>query len=804
MISQLKYAFRSLLKSPGYTLVALITLALGIGVNTSMTGVVNDLLFRSAPYPQPEQLVLLNGTTRQGPMRYFSELELREIRAQATSFSSMTTLGHAFYAMVEGGRPAERIHGVVLSRDMIDTFRPQPQLGRVFSPEEFQPGKNQVVLLSESFWQTRYGGDPGIVGKSIRLDGESVTVIGVMPASFDYKMLWGNVSLWRPLNLTRDQETIRAYRSFQLLCRLKPGVTAKAAGAQLASVATLQEKEFPQDYAGLRYRAVSLQEALMDDVGRGISWMLLGLSAFVLLIACANLANLQLARATSYIREFAIRAALGASRGRLIMQQLTECLLLSLAGGALGLVVALWLNSMLERNILIDGAAGFKITMDGRMLLITLLVSLLTGVVFGIVPALFASRTDVNSTLKAQSRGSTSGRGHHVMRHALIIGEVALALVLLGGAAIMNRGFTKFLHRETGWDTTHVLTGTLPMPESRFDTGEKRIAFYRKIEAKLSSLPGVDRVALASSLPLFNYTSDRPVFVDAPTAGGTQDPNASHVLITPGYFEAMGIPVIEGRTFAEDIKPDGPQYILVNEALARQFWPHQSAVGRRLGVRENNQTIWREIIGVTRDVQSAANFTNDETRFNVYRPLVQEPWSFVNLVVHSQNPGVLADTVRRAVAEVDADLPADQVGTVRQFVDRTQHNLLVVGNMLIGFALLGLALAAVGLYGVISHLVAQRTTEFGIRLALGAQPGDVLADVLRRGLRLAAIGLAIGLVGAYALGRFLGSIMPRLASADPLALAGVSVLLFLVTLVACWLPARRATKVDPMIALRSE
>ncbi|HEY4249015.1 MAG TPA: ABC transporter permease [Lacunisphaera sp.] len=800
----LRFAIRSLIKSPSYTLIALVTLALGIGVNTSMFSIVDALLFRSAPYPEPDNLVQVMASTRQGDMRNFSDLEIREIHGQAAAFSSLTTLGHSFYAMAEPGRPAERLHAVCFSQDMMDTFRTEPLIGRTFSRDEFEPGKNQVILLSEDFWQSRFGGDRGIIGHTVRLDGEPVTIIGVMPERFNYRFLWGNVALWRPLNFTRDQSTIRSYRGFTLIGRLKANESPAGAGAQLSSVAVSQEKNFPKDYPGMRYRVVILHEALMDDVSRGISWMLLGLSGFVLLIACANLANLQLARTTVAMKEFAIRAALGASRARLLAEQLMECIVLSLAGGILGFVVTLWVNSLLENAILIDGAHGFKASMNGAVLGVALLVSLLSGIVFGVVPAFLVSRTDVNTTLKQQSRGSTGGRGQHRMRNALIICEVALALILLGGAAVMNRGFQKFLNRETGWDTSHVLTGVLPMPEVRFDTPEKRIAFYRSIESKLTSLPGVEKAALSSSLPLFNYSSDRPVFTDVPAAGQSQGPSASHVMITPSYFAAMGIPVLAGHDFPPDIKAGDAQVIVVNEALAKKFWPHDSAVGKRLGVFENNQTVWREVIGVVRDVQSAANFTNGETRLQVYRPLVQEPWSYVNLVVRSESPGALADTVRRAVSEVDPDLPADQVATVRQFVDRTQHNLIVVGQMLIGFALLGLALAAVGLYGVISNLVAQRTTEFGIRLALGAQSGDILGDVLRRGLRLAFIGLALGLIGAYALARFLGSIMPRLATPDPIALAEVSLLLFIVTLVACWLPARRATKVDPMVALRAE
>lgn len=805
MLSQLRFAVRSLVKTPGNTLIALATLALGIGVNTSMFSVVETLLFRSAPYPDANTLAMLTASTRTGDIRTFSYQEIQELKPRAEGFATLTTLGYTFYALSEPGRVAERVRGITFSADMMETFRIPPLFGRSFAADEFTPGKNQVVLLTEGFWKSHFGGDRNVIGRTLRLDGETVTVVGVMPARFDYKMFWGNIALIRPLNFSKDQINYRGYRAFSLIGRLKPGMTFDLMAAQLAPVAAEQEKAFPQDYAGRHYRTILLHESVMDSVGRSISWMLLGLSAFVLLICCANLANLQLARATASAREFAIRAALGASRTRLVFQQLAECLLLSLAGGVLGVAVALWVNNLLERAILIDGAPGLQIPLNGSVLIATLLVSLLTGVVFGVIPALFASRTDVSSTLKSQSRGSTAGKGHNLMRHGLIVGEIALALVLLGGAAIMNRGFARMLERNSGWDTEKILTGSLPLPENRFDNGEKRIAFYRQLETKLASLPGVEHVALTNGLPLFGYSSGGPIFKDAPSAGAAgNNPVADGALITPNYLATLGIPLLEGRNFPVDLKADGPQQVLVNEALAKKFWPGESAVGKRLGSTENNQIVWREIIGVVGHVEMAANISNPSTTLQFYRPLIQEPWSYVNIAVRSDHPATLADSARRAIAELDPDLALDQVGTVRQFIDRTQHNLVVVGQMLSGFALLGLVLAAVGLYGVTSHLVAQRTGEFGIKLALGALPRNVLSDVLLRGIRLSAVGLGLGLAGAWGLGRFLASFMPRLAVPDPWAICTAAAVLFVVALLACWFPARRATKVDPLVALRAE
>ncbi len=801
----LNISLRALARSPGYTVVALATLALGIGVNTSMFSVVETLLFRDGPFPHAEEIAQLVAATPHGQSRTFSVVEMREIRARVTSFTSLTTVHFTNFALTEPGQPAERMRAIQASADFFATFGVQPMLGRAFTEEETLPGRNNVIVLSHGLWQQRFGGDPNILGRTLRLDGQTVTVIGVMPESFDYRMLWGDAQFWRPINFTKDQIEWRDYRTFSLIGRLKPGVAVTQAASELAPVAATQEKEYPESYAGLRYRVLALHDALIDTLGRNISWMLLGLSAFVLLIACANLANLQLARATAGVRDLAIRSALGASRWRLIRLQLGESLLLALGGGAIGLGFAWALNQILGRNALVGGAAGLDIRIDAPILLITVGVALLTGVVFGIVPAWLASRTDMNAALKAQSRGSTAGRGSHLLRQALIVFEVMLALVLLGGAATMQQGFAHLLDRETGWDTTRLLTAGLPVPETRFVNDAQRNELYRKLEARLKQLPGVEHAALATSLPIFNYTGERQILTEGQSPGAPgQLPNAYHVMVTPDYFATLGIPLVAGRLFDADISVKSPRVIVVNEALAQQVWPGESALGKRLGSMDSGKAYWAEVIGVVRDVESAASLAPPSTRYTVYKPLVHEPWSWVALVVRSPAPETLIDAVRKAVAEVDPDLPADGIGTVRQTVDRNQHNLRLAGKILVGFAALGLLLAAVGIYGVISNVVAQRTTEFGIRLALGARPRDVLTLVLRHGMALSLIGLGIGTGGAYLLARYLGAIMPRLAQPDPFVLFGVATLLLFVALFACYMPARRATKVDPLDALRAE
>lgn len=807
MIADLRQAARSLLKSPGYTTIALITLALCIGVNTSMYSLVDALLFRSAPFPESDRLVQVESTTPTGEARTYSYLELREIRDQQPSFAGLTSLCRTAFGVSEPGQPAERIAGATVSEDFFATFRVSPQLGRAFAAEEFQLGRNNVVLLSHGYWQQHYGGTPDAIGRTMRLDGEVVTIIGVMPPAFDYRLLWGGTALWRPLNFTRDQLEWRDYRTFELVGRLAPGVTPGRVTTELVPVVAQQAKLFPESYSGVRYTAVQLHQALTDTLSKRISWMLLGLAGVVLLIACANLANLQLARATAGLRELAIRAALGASRRRLIWHQMLESLLLSGCGGAIGVALAFGLNRLIDQTLLIGGdAGGLHLGLDPKILLLTFAISLGTGLLFGLAPAWLASRTDVNTALKQQARGSTPGRGHHRVRHALIVAEVALTLVLLGGAAILQRGFAQMLERRTGWDTEHVITAQLPIPETRkeFETEPQRAVLFRRLEARLIALPGVEQAAIATSLPIFSYNGDRQILKEEQSPGDPNLPAAFHVMVTSRYFAALGIPLVEGRLFDLGLKREDPRTIVINQSLARRLWPRGGAIGQRIGSMDNGKPYWAEVIGVVRDVDGAANTRDPSTPYQIYKPLFQEPWSNVHIILRGPAAASLGEPLRRAIAEVDADLAASGIGTVRQTIDQQQHNLVLAGKALTAFALLGLVLAAVGLYGVISNLVAQRTGEFGIRLALGARPADVLRLVLRHGLILCTIGAGIGLVGAVALGKLLASLMPRLASVDPLALFTVTVTLFITAVAACWLPARRATKVDPMIALRAE
>ncbi len=802
----LRYAFRQLARSPGYTTIALLILALGIGVNTAMFSLLEALLFRDAPFPAADRITMLVSRTPAGPRFEHSATEDRELRAAQPAFASLTTFAYAGYVLAEPNRPAERILGINASPELWSTFGLQPMLGRPFTADEAVAGRNQVVVLSYRFWQQRYGGRDDVLGRTLRLDGESVTIIGVMPPAFDYPKLWQGAALWRPLVFDAEQQQWRDYRIFRFAGRLPAEGTPAQIDATLATVATDQARAFPDLYTGLRYATLPLNEALNSDLNRRISWMLVSLAGFVLLIACANLANLQLARAAVRARELAIRTALGASRIRLIGQQLVESLVVSVAGGCLGLGLAWAINRVLAARLTLGGGPGaLDLSLNPTVITLTFALALATGVLFGIVPAWLSSRIDPHTVLKTQARGTTAGRGSHRLRAALIVAEFTLALVLLSGAAIMHRGFERFLQREPGWDTDRIVTADLSVPAIRYPNYRDRVELMRRLDREIRALPGVEAAALATSLPIFGYGSDRAVLVDGQSpAEAVNLPRAFHVMVTGDYFATLGIPLLAGETFREDIDPGDPAVVIVNRALAETLWPQQNPIGQRLCSMDSGQPYWAEVIGVAQDVEAAAALGPPSTRFVVYKPTAQEAWGWTHLVLRSPVPGTLREALRQAILRVDPELPPTNVNTAAAQIDYSQHNLRLFGHTLTAFGALGLLLAAIGIYAVVTHTVTQRIGEFGIRLALGAHPRDLLRLVLQQGLRLSGLGIGIGLLGALALGQILHRTMPRLASIDLLALGAVALLLGAVGVGACLLPARRATRVDPLVALRED
>jgi len=812
MLSDIRHAFRSLAKSPGFTAIVLLTLALGLGVNTSMYTLVDVLLFRTVPFEEPERLVSILGTNPQNQFDGFSFAELEEIRAQAAgpgkAFESVTTYAQWNNTLAEPGRTAERLGSLDASADFFNTFRIQPMLGRAYTADEEVPGRNQVAILSYAVWQSRFAGDPHILGRSIRLNAEQVDVIGVMPPSFAAPLFFGPIDLWRPITIPRHIADDRNNRFFNAVGRLNRGVTPAQAMAQLAPLATRWAHDYPQTSKDRGFNLLAPHKVAMDSTSAFMVWLLFGLGAAVLLVACANIANLQLARSTGNVRDLAIRSALGASRARLILHQLAEPLVLAMGGGLCGVLVALWVNALLGSAIRIGNtdADTLALPMNGRVILASFLVSLLTGLLFGLLPAWFASRGDVVATLRQKARGSTSGRGPRLMRNALIVCEITTALAILGVACVMVRGLDALLKRNKGWDTDRVIAANIHLPEqSTYSTEDQRRVVIDKLARRLAQIPGAEHTAICSTAPLFNYSKDLPIQIEGQTSDDpSKQPNAGYTMVTSEYFATLGIPLREGRLFPPDLKADSSPVVIINETMARHFWPNASAVGRRIGDRQGDKVVWREVIGVARDIQFALNITNPSTMFQVYKPLVNEPWGYLFLMVRGPEPARFKSDLRHAVNDIDSDVAVQEMYTIPEAADRYEHNLVVVNNTLAGFALLGLILAAVGLYGVISYLVAQRTNEIGIRIALGASQGNVLRLILSHGVLLTLIGLAIGLAAGYGLNRLLGSMVPLMVGTDPTALAATAAALFIVALIACWVPARRATKVNPLDAIRTE
>jgi predicted permease len=799
-------AARSLAKSPGFTTIALLTLALGIGVNTAMFSLIDTLLFKAAPFPEPMRLVRVYRTSPQSNTWPHSPAEVLDLHDQVSSFAHFSPFSWNSFNFAEPGQPAERIPGLNVGADFFAVLGLPAMLGRTFAASEFTPGQDRVVVLSEALWRRRFAADPAIAGRRIRVDGEELTVIGVMPASADYPLLWGRIEAWKPLAFSADQRKDRGNHWMNALARLKPGVSVSQAQAELDTVSARWAKDFPDVSTGSGLRAVVLHRSTMDSIGRNLSGMVMGLAGFVLLIACANLANLQLARTGARARDFAIRSALGASRLRLMSELIVESVLLAVAGGALGLVLATWVTDALGRRIVIGEFPGLSVELDWPVLVFALLVSLATGILFGLLPGWTASRTDVNATLKQQGRGTTGDRSQHRLRNALIVGEVALALTLLTGAGFFVRGLQRFTGRNPGWERSHVLTATVNLPYSSYGTDERRRTFYREAQRELAQLPGVERAALSSTLPVWGFNSSRDVVPqDQPRPPRERTPLVAFACVTPDFFDVLRIPLKRGRLFPADLSEKSPALVIVNETLARQFWPNEDPIGKRIGSADPTNKDWYEVIGVVGDVAYPANFGRADTSLQMYRPLVQEPWNSLNLSIRTRGDAAsLLRELPRAVAAVDADVPAYRVATLDEMIGRSARNFELANQLLVAFALLGLLLAALGLYGVISGVVVRRTPEFGIRIALGARHHNVLWLVLREGMILTSIGAALGLAGGVVLLRVCAAIIPSLPGLDYLLLAGTVVGLGAVALLACWLPARRATKVDPMVALRAE
>ncbi len=793
----LRYGARLLMQKPGFTLIAVITLALGIGANTALFSVVNAVLLRALPYPQSERLVVLWQGGQRGELGQMpvSPPELMDYRAEQQAFEHLAAHVLADANLSGSGEP-ERLRAAVVSADWFAVLGTPPLVGRTFLPEEHQPGRNNSVVLSYGLWQRRFGGDAEVLGGSVVLNGRARTVAGVMPASFRFPV---EADLWLPLALTPEQLSPagRPRHFLTAIARCKSGVTLAQAQEDVRAIAG----RFP---GGMNARLVSLHDELIGQVKAPL-YILLAAVVFVLLIACANVGNLLLARATRRQTEMAIRQALGASRSRLLRQLVTESLLLTLAGGVLGVLLAVWSKDLLVTLVAEVLPRADEIKLDAQVLTFALGLSLLTGLLFGLVPAWQSSRPNLNETLKLGAPGGGgSSRGR--ARSLLVVSEIALALLLLAGAGLLLRSFHRLSQVDPGFNPAQVLTADMSLPFARYNTDAKRAAFYQELVPRLAALPGVEAAGIVSDLPLSGMNADSSYTHDAipPEQQRRSPPSADYRHCSPQYFSAIGIPLLRGRAFAEHDTPGAQPVAIVNETLARRIWPNEDALGKRIAFfAPEGLEPWRVIVGVVGDVKHHG--LNMETRPEIYIPHAQAPTGTMTLVLRTTgDPLALVTSVRNTVRALDADQPLFNLRRLERLRDDSIAPQRLQTLLLVLFAAVALLLSALGIYGVIAYAVSQRTHELGIRLALGAQRGDMLRLIVKQGMRLALLGVALGLLASFALTRLMENLLFGVSATDPLTFILITMLLLGVALLACLVPARRATKVDPMVALRYE
>jgi putative ABC transport system permease protein len=798
LLQDVRYAARRLLKSPGFAVVAVGALTLGIGANTAIFSVVNSVLLRPLPYPEPEQLVQVweSRPLQNMPRTEVAPHEFLAWAGQSQSFRQLAANDFTEYNLTGRGEP-ERVTGALVTASYFPLFGVSPARGRVFLAEEDEPGKNNVVVLGHDLWRSRFGSDLSVVGQSVSLDGVPCTVVGVMPRGFS---LPNGAGLARPIAFGAADRARAGSHFLNVYGRLKEGVTVARAEGEMAAVAGRVEQDFGDANAGHRVVLVPLHEQVVGGA-RTALLVLLGAVGLVLLIACANVANLLLARAAGRRREVAVRSALGASRWRIVRQLLAESLLLSALSGAAGLLLAVWGVDLLVSLDPTGVQRAGEVTLDWRVLGFTLGLSLLTGLLFGLAPALQASKADFNETLKEGGR-SAQGLGRSRLRGALVVSEVALTLVLLVGAGLLVKSFRQLLAVEPGFDPHGVLTMDVALPQAKYAERQQITSFYERLIEQAAAMPGVEAAGAVSVLPLAGNDNSNFVQIEGrPPQPPGQALRAGRRNVSAGYFRALGIPVKLGRAFSASDSMDAQPVVVINEAMARSFFAGEEPIGKR--IRTGDRSPWVEVVGVVGDVRHRG--LDVDTRPEMFFPHLQTPSRQMTLAVRTAgDPLALAGPLRERVRELDRDQPVGNVKTMEAWVGESvasrRFSVLLLGV----FACVAAGLAALGLYGVVSYTVAQRTHEIGLRVALGASPRDVLRLVIRQGMTLTLVGTAVGLLAALALTRVMSGLLYGVGATDPATFVTVPLLLVAVALLACYLPARRATNVDPMVALRHE
>ena len=805
LLRDLKFSVRSLLEHPGFAAVAVLTLALGIAANTTIYSTVDALIVHPFSFPnQPRLLVLWEQNLTVGTVRgVVAPGNFIGWREQNQTCAQLVAIDQESFDVSDGAHP-ERFPGYAVTRGFFDVLGVKAARGRTFLPEESEPGREQVVVLKNSFWQQHFGSDPNIVGKTITLNRKVFTVVGVMPADFNYPYNGGE--MWTPLVFNKDDLHNRGSHYLRVIGLLKPGVSLAQAQGDLRAVAARAQQQFPETNSGRSAAVVTLTDDAVRGARTGVP-ILMGAVVFVLLIACANVANLLLVRAASRQRETAVRLALGASRMRLIRQTLTESVLLALLGGTLGLFISVWSIQALAHGIP-EGFSKFipgwsRLGVNFNVLAFTFVVSLLAGTLAGLASVWHSTRTNLNEALKAGGRSDSGRGGHNRLRSALVVSEMALSLVLLIGAGLMVRSFAAMLRADLGIKPENVVAMETSLPPDEYKDENKRLDFYQQLMSRVGSLPGVQKVGGVDIVPFSSgYNGLTFQIVGQTPFPKGQEPYSELRIATPGYFDAIGTALRSGRLFGDHDDAKAAPVILINETFARRFLPRQQPIGQRIDFGGGEKAV-REIVGVVADVKN--DDFDEQPDPAVYVPHAQNPSRTMSLVIRAtQDPTRLASAVRSEVQALDPSLPVSNIKTLNQMIDERISAKRLMTYILAVFGLTALLLASVGIYGVMSYAVTQRTQEIGIRMALGARAIDVLKLVVRNGMSLALIGMTIGLAGAYALTRLLANLLFHVTPTDSLTFAAVSLSLILVALLACYIPARRATKVDPLVALRYE
>jgi len=796
LIQDLRYGARILLKQPVFTLIAVLTLALGIGANTAIFSLVNAVLLRPLPFAEPERLVWTWGEFSGGNRASTSPPDFLDYRAQSRSFEELSAMMFNSFNLTGAGEP-ERVIGSSVTANFFQALGVRLVQGRAFLPEEERSGAAQVAIIGQGLWQRRFGGDPQIVGKTITLNGRSHTLVGIAP---DATRVLQEAEIWTPLPFDDPGMKIRRFHFLRAVGRLKPSVTLQQAQADIDAVSAGLEKLYPESNKDWRLRLVPMREYLVGETRRPL-YVLLGAVGFVLLIACANIASLTLAQASRRQKEVALRHALGANRMRLVRQLLTESALLSVIAGIMGLLMAWWGSDLLKALAQDSIPRVSEITLDNRVLGFTLLVSLMTGVVFGLAPALQSSRADLNETLKEGGKGGGSSSRMGRARNALIVIEVAMALVLLVGAGLLIKSFRRLQEVDPGFDPRNLLTMRLFLPQSKYAEPQQRQAFFEQVLRRIESLPGVQAVGTSTWIPTLGGGDTYFTIEGRPFPDPNRKVTAFNPMVSHDYLRAMKIPLIKGRHFTEpETKEEKAKTVIINEALARAYFADDEPLGKRL-IIDMGEPWACEIIGVARDTtQFALDFGALPM---MYLPSIRGGVAAV-VVRASGDPLALTASVREAVREVDRDQPIANIRSMDQIMS-SMAGQSRFGALLLGvFAAVALLLSAIGIYGVIAYSVAQRTHEIGIRIALGARGRDVFGLVIGQGMKFALIGVGLGIAGALAVTRVLSGLLFNVSATDPTTFVGVSALLALVALIACYVPARRAMKVDPMVTLKCE